>query len=79
MDDDPDGGGIVTIKEFFDQLNSDPDLMNEFLANREAVCRAAGLNDRQCRVIASGDFQKIQHAIELESDIEAGDSIHIVM
>ncbi len=69
----------MTIREFLEQLEHDEELLALFQSNPEAACEQARLNDRQCRVVTSGDLSRIRHAIELESGPTKGLYIKVVM
>ena len=73
----------MTILEFLEELERNPDLAERFRSKDPAisrgVCEELGLNTRQCNVVRSGDLQRIRHAIELESGSTKGLYLKVVM
>jgi len=73
----------MTILEFLEALEQNPELAERFRSSDPAisksVCEELGLNDRQCKVVRSGDLQRIRHAIELESGPTKGLYLKVVM
>ena len=63
--------------------SANPELLSSLSLHRPldlgGVCKLAGLNVRQCRVVRSGDLHRIRHAIELESGPTKGLFIKVVM
>ena len=69
----------MTIKKFLEELEGDTELLALFRSDPAAACKRAGLNVRQCRVVRSGDLDRIRNAIELESGPTKGLFIKVVM